>query len=108
MEKSVIRLLTCGSVDDGKSTLLARLLLDTDSLPDYQTLDQVLALLIEHSATIDEVVANGHPRQLAEKVEGMVRASEWKRSQGAIGTKTTSIAFGSGRRVPITTRFTQL
>jgi len=30
---SVIRLVTCGSVDDGKSTLIGRLLVDTDSLP---------------------------------------------------------------------------
>ena len=82
--------------------------IDTDSLPDYETLDQILALLIEQSATIEQVVASGHPRQLAEKIESMVRASEWKRSQGAIGTKTTTIAFGSGRRVPITTRFTTL
>ena len=82
--------------------------IDTDSLPDYKILDQVLALLIEQSATIDQVIESGHPRQLAEKIEGMVRASEWKRSQGAIGTKTTAIAFGFGRRVPITTRFTEL
>ncbi len=31
--KPVIRLLTCGSVDDGKSTLIGRLLVETDSIP---------------------------------------------------------------------------
>lgn len=30
---SVIRLVTCGSVDDGKSTLIGRLLAETDSIP---------------------------------------------------------------------------
>ena len=34
MEKSIIRLVTCGSVDDGKSTLIGRLLVETDSVPD--------------------------------------------------------------------------
>jgi bifunctional enzyme CysN/CysC len=34
MEKPVIRLVTCGSVDDGKSTLIGRLLVETDSVPD--------------------------------------------------------------------------
>ena len=34
MKKPVIRLVTCGSVDDGKSTLIGRLLVETDSLPD--------------------------------------------------------------------------
>jgi bifunctional enzyme CysN/CysC len=34
MEKPIIRLLTCGSVDDGKSTLIGRLLVETDSVPE--------------------------------------------------------------------------
>ena len=38
MERSIIRLLTCGSVDDGKSTLIGRLLVETDSLP-HDTID---------------------------------------------------------------------
>ena len=33
MSNSVIRLLTCGSVDDGKSTLIGRLLVETNSVP---------------------------------------------------------------------------
>ena len=38
--RSLLRLITCGSVDDGKSTLLGRLLYETGSLPDDQ-LEQV-------------------------------------------------------------------
>ena len=38
MERSIIRLLTCGSVDDGKSTLIGRLLVETDSIP-HDTID---------------------------------------------------------------------
>jgi len=34
MGKPIIRLVTCGSVDDGKSTLIGRLLVETDSVPD--------------------------------------------------------------------------
>jgi bifunctional enzyme CysN/CysC len=34
MIKPIIRLITCGSVDDGKSTLIGRLLVETDSVPD--------------------------------------------------------------------------
>ena len=33
MFKPIIRLVTCGSVDDGKSTLIGRLLVETDSVP---------------------------------------------------------------------------
>ncbi len=35
-ERSLLRVLTCGSVDDGKSTLIGRLLYDTHSIPDDQ------------------------------------------------------------------------
>jgi bifunctional enzyme CysN/CysC len=38
MQKSIIRLLTCGSVDDGKSTLIGRLLVETDSIA-HDTID---------------------------------------------------------------------
>ena len=33
MSGAIVRLLTCGSVDDGKSTLIGRLLVETDSVP---------------------------------------------------------------------------
>jgi bifunctional enzyme CysN/CysC len=39
----MLRLLVCGSVDDGKSTLIGRLLLDTDQVPE----DQVEALAVD-------------------------------------------------------------
>ncbi|MFM1910335.1 MAG: hypothetical protein RLZZ545_1033 [Actinomycetota bacterium] len=38
MQLPIVRLLTCGSVDDGKSTLIGRLLVETDSIP-YDTVD---------------------------------------------------------------------
>ena len=79
--------------------------LDQDSLPDYQLLDAVLELLIEGKRTVSEIAAAGFDAATVSSIDGMVRASEWKRSQGAIGTKTTDIAFGRGRRVPLTTRF---
>jgi NAD+ synthase (glutamine-hydrolysing) len=82
--------------------------LDQDSLPDYELLDSILLLLIEQNRTIDEIVNQGFERPVVEKIDRMVRAAEWKRSQGAIGTKTTDLAFGRGRRVPITTRFGKL
>ena len=43
MEKPIIRLVTCGSVDDGKSTLIGRLLVETDSVPD-DTVDAAKAV----------------------------------------------------------------
>jgi NAD+ synthase (glutamine-hydrolysing) len=96
------------SIEKPPSAELSHGQLDSDSLPDYNLLDDILRLLIEKTATVDEVVALGFERELVSEVDSKVRAAEWKRSQGAIGTKTTAVAFGSGRRVPITTRFGKL
>lgn len=101
-------LVPISSIEKPPSAELSPGQLDSDSLPDYQLLDDILRLLIEKTATVDEVVALGFERELVSEVDGKVRAAEWKRSQGAIGTKTTAVAFGSGRRVPITTRFGKL
>ena len=79
--------------------------MDQDSLPDYQVLDSILYGLIEQNRTAAEIVESGHDPETVTKVDKMVRAAEWKRSQGAIGTKVSEIAFGRGRRVPLTTRF---
>ncbi|MGA1200135.1 MAG: NAD(+) synthase, partial [Aquiluna sp.] len=101
-------LIPISSIEKPPSAELSPGQLDSDSLPDYELLDDILRLLIEKTATVDEVVALGFERELVSEVDGKVRAAEWKRSQGAIGTKTTAVAFGSGRRVPITTRFGKL
>jgi len=101
-------LIPISSIEKPPSAELRPGQLDSDSLPDYELLDDILRLLIEKTATVDEVVALGFERELVSEVDGKVRAAEWKRSQGAIGTKTTAVAFGSGRRVPITTRFGKL
>ena len=81
--------------------------LDQDSLPDYEALDGVLKLLIEEGKTIQEVVRSGFAADLVREIDQLVQRAEWKRSQGAIGTKVSEVAFGRGRRVPLTTRFEQ-
>ena len=81
---------------------------DQDSLPDYHELDAILKMLIEGNATLEEVVKTGYALETVSRIDQLVRAAEWKRSQGAIGTKTTDLAFGRGRRVPLTTRFGKL
>ena len=82
--------------------------LDQDSLPDYALLDRVIKLLVEKSMTVSEVASTGIERETVEAIDAMIRKAEWKRSQGAIGTKVSAVAFGSGRRVPLTTRFEKL
>ena len=81
---------------------------DQDSLPEYEVLDRVIELLVEKSMTVSDVAETGIERALVQEIDSMIRRAEWKRSQGAIGTKVSAVAFGTGRRVPLTTRFEKL
>ena len=75
---------------------------DTDSLPDYKVLDQILHIYIEKDAGLDGVIAAGFNEELATKVIRMVDFAEYKRRQYPPGTKVSARAFGKDRRLPIT------
>ena len=74
---------------------------DQDSLPDYAVLDQILELHIEQRLSASEITAKGFEGALVDSVLKLVKNSEWKRRQGAIGPRITKLAFGRERRMPI-------
>lgn len=74
---------------------------DQDSLPDYELLDNILRLYIEEDLGYKAIVAAGFEPSVVEKVLGMVDKAEYKRRQGAIGTKITKKSFGRERRYPL-------
>jgi NAD+ synthase (glutamine-hydrolysing) len=79
--------------------------LDTDSLPDYDVLDAILAGYIDGDQGRDDLIAAGHDPALVDRVLRMVDLAEYKRRQSAPGTKISTKAFGRDRRLPITNRF---
>jgi NAD+ synthase (glutamine-hydrolysing) len=79
--------------------------LDTDSLPDYHRLDEVLIGYVDGDQGRDDLVAAGYDPQLVDRVLRMVDVAEYKRRQSAPGTKISFKAFGRDRRLPITNRF---
>jgi NAD+ synthase (glutamine-hydrolysing) len=76
--------------------------LDTDSLPDYAVLDDMLDDYIERDAAAADLVAAGFEPALVEKTLRMVDAAEYKRRQFPPGPKISLRAFGRDRRLPIT------
>lgn len=74
---------------------------DTDSLPEYSILDQILENYIERMKSEEEIVAEGFDRALVKKILKMVDQNEYKRFQSPPGLKVTSKAFGIGRRIPL-------
>lgn len=78
---------------------------DQDSLPSYPVLDAILEAYVEDDMSPADIVARGHARGDVERVVAMVRTSEYKRRQAAIGVRITTRAFGKDWRYPITNRF---
>ena len=78
---------------------------DQDSLPPYETLDDILECLIEREMAPDAIVARGHEPATVRRVWRMLDVAEYKRRQAPPGVKLTSRAFGRDRRYPITNGF---
>jgi len=74
---------------------------DSDSLPDYPTLDAILERHVEQQLTIDEIVEDGFDEAMVRRIVGLVRGNEYKRRQMPPGLIVTKKAFGPGRRYPI-------
>lgn len=78
---------------------------DTDSLPPYPILDQILELYVEQEKGIEEITQHGIDRDSAVRIIGMVDRNEYKRRQSSPGVRVTRRAFGKDRRYPITNGF---
>ena len=74
---------------------------DEDSLPPYNILDGILAMLIDQDAGVSDCVAAGYDRVMVKKVENLLYNSEYKRFQSAPGTRLSDRAFWLDRRYPI-------
>jgi NAD+ synthase len=78
---------------------------DSDSLPDYPTLDAILYAMIEQQLSVKQIIELGYNPDIVRKIRKLIDAAEYKRRQSAIGTKITSKNFGRDRRYPVTHKF---
>src|SRR5882724_71633 len=81
---------------------------DTDSLPEYEVLDQILRAYIEENQAPRRIAAESDlPLDLVRAIITKVDRNEYKRQQAAPGLKVTTKAFGIGRRFPIAQKYTE-
>jgi NAD+ synthase (glutamine-hydrolysing) len=78
---------------------------DSDSLPDYEVLDAILARYVEGGESTAEIIEAGFDGIMVADVIRKVDRNEYKRKQAAPGLKTTPLAFGVGRRIPIVQKY---
>ena len=78
---------------------------DSDSLPDYEVLDQILYQYIEKRLGPAEIKAQGYDAALVDRTLRMVNNNEYKRNQFCPIIRISPKAFGVGRRVPIVGKY---
>ncbi|MDC8757135.1 NAD+ synthase [Janthinobacterium fluminis] len=89
---------------------------DTDSLPPYEVLDEILKWHIEGkrlpqaeaaaaSAFVEQLLQGEDGKKLIARILGMVARNEYKRRQAPPIIRVRSRAFGSGRQMPITAKY---
>ncbi len=78
---------------------------DSDSLPDYAVLDQILYQYIEKHLGPDEIKVQGFEAALVDRTLKMANTNEYKRNQFCPIIRISPKAFGIGRRVPIVGKY---
>tara|TARA_B100000929_G_scaffold208090_1_gene165880 strand:- start:56 stop:1396 length:1341 start_codon:yes stop_codon:yes gene_type:complete len=74
---------------------------DSDSLPDYDTLDAILVRYIEGDMSAEAIIEAGFSAEDVYKVVKLVDRCEYKRRQAPVGVRVTQRGFGRDRRYPI-------
>jgi len=80
---------------------------DSDSLPEYELLDQLLIRYVDGDEGSAKLIAAGFDSALVMRVIGLVDKAEYKRRQYPPGTKVSARAFGKDRRLPMTSRWSE-
>jgi NAD+ synthase (glutamine-hydrolysing) len=94
------------SIDKVPSAELRPNQTDQDSLPPYDVLDEVIQRYVERKEHPTRIIReSGIDATTVHRIVRLIDIAEYKRKQAAVGLKVTSVAFGSGRRVPIAQRW---
>ncbi len=75
--------------------------LDTDSLPPYSILDNILKGIIEQKKDLQQLEEDGYKKDLILKIISLIKKAEFKRKQAPPILKLSSQSLGSDWRVPI-------
>ncbi len=75
---------------------------DSDSLPPYEVLDEILSLYIDEDHSAAYIIGRGFDEATVMRVVRLVDRNEYKRRQAAVGVRISERGFGRDRRYPIT------
>jgi len=98
-------IIPCNTISKPPSAELKPAQKDSDSLPDYSILDQILFRFIELQRGSEMIIKEGFDRTLVRRIIKLVNANEYKRYQAPPVLRISSKAFGSGRRLPLVANY---
>lgn len=78
---------------------------DSDSLPDYDILDEILYQYIEKRKGPKDLIQLGFDESLVKRILKLVNTNEYKRYQTPPILRVSPKAFGMGRRMPIVAKY---
>ncbi len=78
---------------------------DTDDLPSYEVLDQLIELYVEKHCSMREMIEAGFEPGLVREIVRKIDYNEYKRQQAPVGFKVTSKSFATGWEMPIAQKF---
>ncbi len=74
---------------------------DSDSLPEYDILDDILIKILDKKMTYSQIIESGVEKEVLNKVWKLLSTSEYKRRQSPIGTKVSKSAFSRDINFPM-------
>ncbi|MSY53721.1 MAG: NAD(+) synthase, partial [Actinobacteria bacterium] len=80
---------------------------DSDSLPDYEELDAILARYVEQDQSAEQIIAAGFAADTVHRILSLTDRAEYKRRQYPPGPKVSGKAFGKDRRMPLTNKWAE-
>ncbi len=74
---------------------------DSDTLPEYDVLDEVLEDYIDNGLSCSELIKKGYQEELVKRVLHLFRTNEWKRHQEAPAIRYSKTCFTTDYKQPI-------
>ncbi len=78
---------------------------DSDRLPPYEVLDEILGLYLEEGLSVDEITLEGYAPELVKEVLATIARNEYKRRCEPIAPLFENIALTEERAWPITNQY---
>lgn len=78
---------------------------DTDSLPEYNVLDKIIAEYVENRCSSAGIIRMGYDENTVRRVIKLINLAEHKRYQTPPILRVSPKAFGMGRRMPIVGKY---